>query len=245
MEMDLLHMWANMNNLVRGVVVVLTLQALFCIYVVVDRIILLTLSGARSRAFAAEAGAKLERGDYEAALSISKKHDKSHLAQFIAIGVSTFLDRRGAGHSAHKAAEFTQRALERKGENLSDSLNKGLSVLASTGSTAPFIGLLGTVLGILAAFKAIGQEASGGMGTIGPMISEALIVTGYGLLVAIPAVLVFNWLSGRVGKYEAGLANAGSELVDQLEAGVVSTSHSGEVELEEEAETASAVPSAA
>ena len=53
MEMDLLHMWANMNNLVRGVVVVLTLQALFCIYVVVDRIILLTLSGARSRAFAA------------------------------------------------------------------------------------------------------------------------------------------------------------------------------------------------
>ena len=57
MEMDLLHMWANMNNLVRGVVVVLTLQALFCIYVVVDRIILLTLSGARSRAFAAEAGA--------------------------------------------------------------------------------------------------------------------------------------------------------------------------------------------
>ena len=96
-------------------------------------------------------------------------------------------------------------------------------MLASTGSTAPFIGLLGTVLGILNAFRLIGEEASGGMGTIGPAISEALIVTGYGLMVAIPTVLLFNWLSGQVGKYEGGLANAASELVDQLEAGAGSS----------------------
>lgn len=246
MEMDLVEIWGNMNNLVRAVVIVLTLQGLSGIYVVIDRLILLFVSGKRSRLFAAEAGAKLMRGHYDAALTIAKKHDKSHLAQLIAIGVSTFLDRRRDGHSAHKAAEFTQRALERKGENLSDGLNRGLSVLASTGSTAPFIGLLGTVLGILNAFRAIGEEASGGMGTIGPMIAEALIVTGYGLLVAIPSVLVFNWLSGRVSKYEAGLANAGSELVDQLEAGITSEgSGERELEREEEMETSGAVPSAA
>jgi len=218
MEIDLWEIWANMPLLVRGVVVVLTIQALGSIYVLIDRIILLLLSGSRSRAFAAEAGDKLAHNEFEAVLEVAKKHDKSHLASFIEIGVKTFLDRRRDGHDAQKSAEFAQRALERKGENLSENLNRGLSVLASTGSTAPFIGLLGTVLGILNAFRLIGEEASGGMSTIGPAIAEALIVTGYGLLVAIPSVLIFNWLSGRIGKYEGGLANAGSELVDQLEA---------------------------
>jgi biopolymer transport protein ExbB/biopolymer transport protein TolQ len=219
MDIDLIELWAHMNDLVRGVVVVLTLQALFCTYVVVDRILLVFTSAARSRRFAAEAGAKLEANDYEAVLEIAKRHERSHLASFIHTGLDTFLARRREGHSREKAAELAKRALERKGENLSESLARGLNVLASTGSTAPFIGLLGTVLGILNAFRLIGEEASGGMGTIGPAISEALIVTGYGLLVAIPSVLLFNWLSGQIAKYEAGLANAGSELIDALEAG--------------------------
>lgn len=243
MEMDLIELWNNMNTLVRAVAIVLTVQAVAGIYVIIDRALLLATSGYRSRKFAAEAGVKIERGDYDAALKIAESHDQSHLAQFIAIGVSTFLERERGGHSAHKAAEFAQRALERRGENLSDSLNRGLSILASTGSTAPFIGLLGTVLGILNAFRAIGEEASGGMGTIGPMIAEALIVTGYGLLVAIPSVLAFNWLSNRVAKYEAGLANAGSELVDQLEAGVVR--RADDVADANEEPAGAAVPSAA
>jgi biopolymer transport protein ExbB/biopolymer transport protein TolQ len=219
MDIDLIELWGHMNDLVRAVVVVLTAQALFCIYVVVDRMILLFSSQARSRKFAVEAGARLEASDYDAVVVIAKKHGKSHLASFIQTGVETFLARRREGHSREKAAELAKRALERKGENLSDNLARGLNVLASTGSTAPFIGLLGTVLGILNAFRLIGEESSGGMGTIGPAISEALIVTGYGLLVAIPSVLIFNWLSGRIARYEAGLANAGSELIDQLEAG--------------------------
>ena len=218
MEIDLFELFASMNALVKGVVLVLTAQALFSIYVTVDRLIVLGLSRARSRRFAAEAGDRLSRGDYEGALEVAKTHEQSHLARFIATGVGTFLSRRGEGHTREKAATLAARALERTGENLSESLNRGLTVLASTGSTAPFIGLLGTVLGILNAFRLIGEESSGGMGTIGPAISEALIVTGYGLLVAIPSVLVFNWLSGRIAHYEAGLANAGSELIDQLEA---------------------------
>ena len=243
MDIDLIELWTHMNTLVKGVVVVLTLQALATIYVLIDRLILLLTSGARSRRFAEEAGAMIERGDFESALEVAKRHDKSHLASFIEAGVSTFLARRREGHDREKAAEFTKRALERKGENLSESLNRGLSVLASTGSTAPFIGLLGTVLGILNAFRLIGEEASGGMGTIGPAISEALIVTGYGLLVAIPSVLLFNWLSGRIFKYEAGLANAGSELVDQLEAGV--GAEPARAREEAEREVPDAVPSVA
>lgn len=219
MNIDLIEIWIHMPLLVRGVVCVLTLQALASIYVLIDRVILLALSQGRSRRFAAEAGPKLAGHHLEATLEVARRHGRSHLAHFIERGIATFLERRRDGHGREKAAEFAKRALEREGENLGESLNRGLSVLASTGSTAPFVGLLGTVLGILNAFRLIGEEASGGMSTIGPAIAEALVVTGYGLLVAIPTVLLFNWLSGRVGRYEGGLANAASELVDQLEAG--------------------------
>jgi biopolymer transport protein ExbB/biopolymer transport protein TolQ len=240
MDMDLIELWSHMNDLVRAVVVVLTLQALYGLYVVVDRLILVLLSEARSRRFAQEAGSRLEAGDYPGVLAVSERHMKSHLAVFIRTGVETFLARQREGHGRDKAAELAKRALERKGENLSEQLGRGLNVLASTGSTAPFIGLLGTVLGILNAFRLIGEESSGGMGTIGPAISEALIVTGYGLLVAIPSVLVFNYLSGRIAKYEASLANAGSELVDQLEAGSMSASAAAPASVERHVPVAAA-----
>jgi biopolymer transport protein ExbB/biopolymer transport protein TolQ len=94
-----------------------------------------------------------------------------------------------------------------------------MGVLASTGSTAPFVGLLGTVLGIMHAFELIAAEGQGGIGTIGGAIGEALIVTGYGLLVAIPTVLVFNWLSNKIAAFETGLVNSAGELVDRLEQG--------------------------
>ena len=75
------------------------------------------------------------------------------------------------------------------------------------------------MLGILNAFKLVGQQGSGGIGTIGVAIAEALIVTGYGLMVAIPSVLLFNWLCTRIARYEAGLNHARHELVDLLAGG--------------------------
>lgn len=219
MEMNLLEMWHGMSVLVRTVVVVLTLQALGCIFVTVDRSSLLLLAYRRGRKFARRVGPLLAAGDVQGALEAARSSRGSHLAAFIVTGVETFARQRRAGHPVDKAAELADRALERKGELLSGELNRGMNILASTGSTAPFVGLLGTVLGILNAFKLVGQQGSGGLGTIGVAIAEALIVTGYGLMVAIPSVLLFNALSARLAKYEAGLAHAKSELVDMLEAG--------------------------
>jgi biopolymer transport protein ExbB/biopolymer transport protein TolQ len=208
-----------MNGLVRAVVLVLTAQAVACIAVVIDRLVLLGTSERRSKKLARSLSNALERQDYGAALAETSAAKGSHLAQMIHAGLSIFLDRRAHGASPEKAAELTRRALDRKGESVSELLNKGMNVLASTGSTAPFVGLLGTVLGILNAFKQMAASGSGGIDSIGPAIAEALIVTGYGLVVAIPSVLVFNWLSGRIGHYENGLSNSASELVDRLEAG--------------------------
>jgi biopolymer transport protein ExbB/TolQ len=217
MEMNLLEMWQGMSSLVKTVVIVLTLQAVGTIFVTVDRLFLLLVAGIRGRRFARKAGPLLAAGDHGAALTLASKDGRSHLAGVIKIGIATFSSQVKHGQTSAKAAELAGRALSRKGELVSAELFRGMNLLASTGSTAPFVGLLGTVLGILHAFKLVGQQGSGGMGTIGVAIAEALVVTGYGLMVAIPSVLLFNWLTSRLTKYEAGLMHAQSELVDALE----------------------------
>ncbi len=217
MNINLLELWSEMGIPVRVVVIVLTLQAVASLAVAVDRLILLFRSRGASTAFAASAAKPLEDGDYEKVLELASKAQGSHLALVMFAGIKVFLDRKKAGDATERAAELARRAVERKGESLATSLHKGMGVLASTGSTAPFVGLLGTVLGIINAFQLIAASGSGGIGTIGSAIGEALIVTGYGLCVAIPTVLGFNFLSGRIAQYEQGLTNAGSELTDRLE----------------------------
>jgi biopolymer transport protein ExbB/biopolymer transport protein TolQ len=215
-------MWHSMNPIVKSAVVVLTIQGIWGVTVTVDRLLMLAMSKRRSRKFAVDVEEPMRLGDAKGVMEVAEAAMKrSHLARFIYEGIKVFQENLALGNSRDRAAEFTQRNLERTGENLSSNLNKGMSVLATSGSTAPFVGLLGTVFGILGAFKVIGQDGGGGLSTIGPLIGEALYVTGYGLMVAIPSVMLFNWLSGLISKYEAGLANAGSELVDQLEAGAL------------------------
>lgn len=217
MNINLLELWSEMGLPVRIVVLVLTTQAIASLAVAVDRWVLVLRSRAASRAFAERAGKRIEDNDFEGLLDEAGRATGAHLASLVHAGAKVFVARRAAGDGAERAAELARRALDRKGESLSTELNKGMSVLASTGSTAPFVGLLGTVLGIINAFQLIAASGSGGIGTIGAAIGEALIVTGYGLCVAIPTVLGFNYLSGAIGEYEQGLTNAGSELVDRME----------------------------
>jgi biopolymer transport protein ExbB/TolQ len=219
MEINLVELWTGMGMPVRVVVIFLTMQAVACVAVVIDRFVLLTQSGRRARDFAAMAHPVMEAAEYDRVVGAMAGTPPNHLTGYLAVGLTTFLKRVRAGDSPLRSAEFAKRALERKGDAINRDLNRGMNVLASTGSTAPFIGLLGTVLGIINAFRLIAATGSGGIGTIGATIGEALVVTGYGLIVAIPSVLVFNWLSGKIANYEAMLINAGSELIDRLEIG--------------------------
>jgi biopolymer transport protein ExbB/TolQ len=216
MQINLVELWSNMGLPVRCVVLMLTIQAVACVGVVIDRTLLLYTSGVRARQFSAEVQNAMELSDYSKVLEKVELAPENHLSSYLEVGLRTFVQLRQAGENTQEAAEFARRALERKGEAISRDLNKRMNVLASTGSTAPFVGLLGTVLGIINAFKLIAATGSGGIATIGAAIGEALVVTGYGLIVAIPAVLVFNWLAGRIAGYEGSLLNAGGELVDRL-----------------------------
>lgn len=218
MDINLVELWGQMGLPVRGVVFVLTAQAVFSLAVAVDRLIVLFRSGRASRSFAQLAAPLVETGKWTTLRDRAKASATAHLPAMLHAGVATFLASRDRGESTERAAEHARRALERRSATLSDDLNKGMNVLASTGSTAPFVGLLGTVLGIIHAFHQIAAEGSGGIGTIGGSIGEALIVTGYGLVIAIPTVLIFNTLSGRIARFELGLANSAGELLDRMEA---------------------------
>jgi len=116
MEMNLVAIWHGMNNLVRAVVIVLTLQALACLYVAIDRLFLLAVSVYRGRKFARRVGPLLAAGDHDGAVDLAQKHRGSHLAGFIVTGVKTFDKQCENGQSVAKAAELASRALERKAD---------------------------------------------------------------------------------------------------------------------------------
>ncbi|KPK17072.1 MAG: hypothetical protein AMJ62_02250, partial [Myxococcales bacterium SG8_38] len=127
MELDLMEMWQKMNPIVKSAVVVLTIQGLWGVTVTIDRLLMLFMSKRRSKKFAAEVSAPMESGDAATAMQIAEEAKKrSHLARFIYEGIKTFEDNLALGMGRDRAAEFTKRNLERTGENLSMSLNKGL-----------------------------------------------------------------------------------------------------------------------
>ena len=107
-----------------------------------------------------------------------------------------------------------KRALERSEAIVHAKLKKGLGGLATIGSTAPFIGLFGTVVGILNAFQQIATQKTSGIGAVAGGISEALVTTAFGLLVAIPAVMTFNYFTNKVESFDVEMDNSSSELVD-------------------------------
>jgi biopolymer transport protein ExbB/biopolymer transport protein TolQ len=112
--------------------------------------------------------------------------------------------------------EASKRALERAEAIVHAELERGLSGLATIGSTAPFVGLLGTVIGIIDAFRAIQAEGGSHIGAVSGGISEALVTTALGLFVAIPAVMMFNYFTTKIKAFDVEMDNSSSELIDYL-----------------------------
>lgn len=220
MTFNLLDIWQHMGTAATVVAVALLAMGLASLTVVVERAMALRSSRAASRRFSAQIGDPLRAGDIEAVLDLSAAppHRGGHLTRLVRDVLTTY---RHAVNTADAAglppAERTRRHLERALEVNGTDLRRGMSILASVGSTAPFVGLLGTVVGIISAFQGIADTGSGGLAAVSAGISEALIETALGLAVAIPAVLAFNALSARMAAEEQGLSHAGGELLDAIE----------------------------
>ena len=211
---DLRGMWANMGMMARGVVVLLAVLSAWSIGVMIDRWMAFSAARKQSRAFAPAVAGALREGKIDEAIRVAERNKKSHLAKVVTAGLQEFRAHNESGDIPGEQIEASKRALERAEAIVHAELKRGLGGLATIGSTAPFVGLFGTVVGILNAFRGISQEKATGLAAVAGGIAEALVTTAIGLFVAIPAVMMFNYLTGRVEAFDVEMDNSSSELID-------------------------------
>jgi biopolymer transport protein ExbB len=211
---DVRSIWGNMGVAAKLVVLCLFIMSAWSIGVMIDRLIAYNAARKQSRAFAPAVAGALREGKLDEAIKIADRFNKSHLAKVVVAGLQEFKAHQMSAEIPGEDIEASRRALERAEAIVHAELKRGVSSLATIGSTAPFVGLFGTVVGIMNAFKSISTSKSTGLGAVAGGISEALITTAVGLFVAIPAVWMFNYFSNRIEAFDVEMGNSSSELID-------------------------------
>jgi len=182
--------------------------------VMIDRLLMYAAARKQSRLFVYHVAGALREGRLDEAILIAERHKKSHLAKVTASGLAEF-QTASPKMSSDKVVESARRSLDRANAIVHAELERGLSGLATIGSTAPFVGLFGTVVGILTAFSKISLHGGiGGLGVVAGGISEALVTTAMGLLVALPAVWAYNTFASKVKSFDVEMENSAMELVN-------------------------------
>jgi biopolymer transport protein ExbB len=213
-QWDPVHLWLQMGNLARGVVVGLFLMSAYSIGVMIDRWMAYNAARKQSRQFAPAVAGALREGKLDEAVKIADRYKRSHLAKVVVAGLQEFQAHQISNEIPGEEIEASTRALERAEAIVHAELKRGVSGLATIGSTAPFVGLFGTVVGIINAFSSISNEKSTGLGAVAGGISEALVTTAIGLFVAIPAVWMYNYFTGKIEAFDVEMGNSSSELID-------------------------------
>jgi biopolymer transport protein ExbB/biopolymer transport protein TolQ len=197
-----------------GVIVTLLIQSVYMIAVGIERWLTYNKAKQQSRQYAPKVAQALKNSNIEEAINISDKHKDSHLAMVVSSGLKEFAAHQGSSDISTDEMAASERALERAIAVKTAELKRGLAGLATVGSTAPFVGLFGTVVGIIGAFQALKTNENAGIGAVGGAIAEALIATAFGILVAVPAVWLFNYFTNKVTSFAVEMENSASELVD-------------------------------
>jgi biopolymer transport protein ExbB/TolQ len=205
---------SNMGWPARIIAIILFIMSIWSLAVMIDRWLYFNAARKQSREFAPRVAGALKEGKLDEAVKVADRNKKSHLAEVVTAGLQEFRNFGSGGAITDEQIESSKRALERSEAIVHAKLKRGLGGLATIGSTAPFIGLFGTVVGILNAFQQIATQKTSGIGAVAGGISEALVTTAFGLLVAIPAVMTFNYFTGKVEAFDVEMDNSSSELID-------------------------------
>jgi biopolymer transport protein ExbB len=216
--MDLIKMWNDMGWVAQGIGVILILMSMISFGVAIERIYTFYQARVQSKLYAPQVAKHLKEGRLKDAIAISssKTYRYSHLAKVVLAGLQEyqFQQESGSNLSREDLVDTVRRAIQRASALTANDLKKGVAALATIGATAPFVGLLGTVVGIITAFQGIASTGSGGLAAVSAGISEALVETALGLVVAIPAVWFYNYLTGRIEYFNVEMDNSSSELLD-------------------------------
>ncbi|MDE2907207.1 MAG: MotA/TolQ/ExbB proton channel family protein [Acidobacteriota bacterium] len=216
--MDLLEMWEQMSLMVKLLMGVLGVMSMISVGVFFERIFTFFQAQKQSKAFAPQVAKHLKDSKLKEGIAVSqsKNFKYSHLAKVVLAGLQEYQFQQDTGVQLDKddVVDSVRRAIQRASALTAADLKKGLGFLATIGSTAVFVGLLATTIGVINAFQGIAQTGSGGLGAVSGGISEALVGTAIGLFVAIPAVWFYNYLTGRIEYFNVEMDNSSSELVD-------------------------------
>ena len=214
MGFDPISMWRTMGGSAKAVVVLLFIMSAWSIGVMIDRWIAYQSARKQSRIFAPAVAGALKDGKIDEAISIAEQNKRSHLAKVVTAGLQEFQAHQVSAEIPGETIEASKRALERAAAIVHAELKRGVAGLATIGSTAPFVGLFGTVVGIIHAFQAIAAQKSAGIGAVSAGIAEALVTTAIGLFVAVPAVWVYNYFTSKIEAFDVEMDNSSSELID-------------------------------
>jgi biopolymer transport protein ExbB len=210
---DLRSMWTSMGLLAKIVVAILFVLSVYSFGVMIDRFLMYNNARKQSRLFVQQVAGALKDGKLDEAIAIAERNKKSHIAKVVATGLSEFQSASQQVSDA-EVIEAAKRGLERSVAIVHAEMKRGLSALATIGSTAPFVGLFGTVVGILNAFKGIESQKATGLSAVAGGIAEALVTTAFGLLVAVPAVWAYNYFTNKVEAFDVEMDNSSMELIN-------------------------------
>jgi biopolymer transport protein ExbB/TolQ len=217
MSFNPVDLWNTMTPLAKGVAVLLIVMSIYSLTVAIERWIYFAKAKKQSLAFAKLVTLHLKQDKLQEAIESSKKYKQSHLARVVSAGLYEFQHDLQSGTAdvvGHDPIEAAERAIEREALMTTADMRRGLSGLATIGTTSPFIGLFGTVIGIINAFRGMAMTGSGGIAAVSTGIAEALITTALGLFVAIPAVWLFNIFTNKIERFQVEMSNSASELID-------------------------------
>ena len=211
-------MWAQMGWIAKAVVVILLLMSIWTIGFAFERFTRFMKAKRESIKVATGITPLLRQHKLEDAISFAKSRDfrNSHLARVLAAGLAEFQYEKSLGDLPpdFDIVDSGKRAIARQTLMTTAEMRKGLGNLATISATAPFIGLFGTVFGIITAFQGMALSGSGGIGAVSGGIAEALVTTAFGLGVAILSVWLYNYFNDKVERFQVEMSNASSELVD-------------------------------
>jgi len=220
MQISLLEMWHSMMWFAKGIVFILLIMSIWSLSIFVKKWWDLRQAQAETRKFAPEFSQFLEEDNITEAINLSERYKKSHVARVLGGALGEVKPLIQDGSVSVNDINSAERAVEREMLMTLTDMKRGNGVLATVGATAPFVGLLGTTMGIVNAFQGMAVAGSGGIGAISAGVSEALITTAFGLLVAIPAVWGFNYFQVKIENLAAEMTYTSKEFIDYLIRGV-------------------------
>jgi len=212
--MSFTELLGNVGLFGAAVMVCLAVLSVISVGVIVDKYRRFRSASSQTRIFKPIFGKFLHGGDVQELIKAGRAHQNSHVAQVVSAAVLEYDGVREKGGDPVASLELVTSALEDTETLL--QLKSGLGFLATIGSTAPFIGLFGTVVGIINAFRSIASAGAGGMAVVSGGMAEALVSTGLGIFVAIPAVVAYNHFTGNLENFRVEMNRASSQLVNHL-----------------------------